>query len=113
MPAPGSPGMMLLAPVIVIRSHFVGPGRTRSCCVPLFGAVAVVAWPAAVLTLSWLAIARMKLSSSSCTPMWPGRFTGALKLIWIHWPTGVMGLPSAQAVSLSPSNAFTGSYCGS
>ena len=28
MPAPGSPGTTLLAPVMVIRSHLVRPGRT-------------------------------------------------------------------------------------
>ena len=33
-------------------------------------------------------------------------------MIWIHWPTGVLGLPSAQAVARLPSKALTGSYCG-
>ena len=65
MPAPGLPGTTLLAPVMVIRSHLVRPGRTLSCWVALVGVVAVVTLPCAVLTLSWFAMDRLKPSSRS------------------------------------------------
>ena len=55
----------MLAPVIVIRSHLVRPGRTLSCWVALVGVVAVVTLPCAVLTLSWFAMDRVKPSSRS------------------------------------------------
>jgi hypothetical protein len=65
MPAPGLPATTLLAPVMVIRSHLVRPGRTLSCWVALVGVVAVVTLPCAVLTLSWFAMDRLKPSSRS------------------------------------------------
>src|SRR5260221_4453510 len=72
-PAPGFPGTTLLAPVMVIRSHLVGPARTRSCCVSFVGIVVVVTWPAAVLTRSWFAMDRLALWSSGWMPMLTGR----------------------------------------
>ena len=84
MPAPGLPGMTLLAPVMVIRSQRVGPGRTPSCWVALVGVVAVPTLPAAVLTVSWFAMDRLKPSSRSWTPMLAGRSSVRSKVISIH-----------------------------
>src|ERR1700719_1999187 len=113
IPAPGEPAMTLLAPAIVTRSHLVGPAAAPSGCTEPSGSMVVVTLPAAVLTWSWLATGRLDPSLSSWTPMRAGIRTVRLKLIWIHWPTGVFGLPSVHDVAGFPSKALTGSNCGS
>jgi hypothetical protein len=112
MPAPGPPGTTLLAAVMVMRSHRVTPGGVWSGCSVPVAAVLVVAWPRAVLTAIWLAIARSDESSSNWMPTLRARSTGLPKLIWIHWPSGESGSPSTHAVAGLRSNALTGSYCG-
>jgi len=94
-----------------MRSQRVRPGVTFSGWTAPVAATEVVALPVAVDTLSALAISRSVLSSSRRTPTLAGSSSGPEKLIWIHCPTGVSSLPSAQAVAGLPSNALTGSSC--
>lgn len=94
-----------------MRSQPVRPGTTCSGWTAPVAATPVVAVPAAVDTRSTLAISRSVLSSSRRIPTLGGRSSGRSKVIWIHCPTGVRSLPSAQAVAGLPSNAFTGSSC--
>ena len=95
----------------MIRSQPVRPGATFNGWTAPVAATLVLALPAAVDTRSTLAISRAVLSSSRRIPTRDGRSSGPEKLIWIHCPTGVCSLPSAQAVAGSPSNAPTGSSC--
>ena len=111
IPAPGYPGLIRRAPVIVMRSHRVAPGTTVSGWIAPVAATAVVALPAAVDTRSSLPISRSVLSSSRRIPTLAGRSSGPGKLIWIHCPTGVSSSPSAHAVAGSPSKALAGSSC--
>ena len=92
MPGAGMPAVTLLAPVMVIRSQLVGPGRTLSCWVGVGRRGDRGTLPAAVLTLTWFAMDRLKPSSSSWMPMLDGRSSVWSKVIWIHWPTGVSGV---------------------
>ena len=96
---------------MVMRSQLVRPGTTFSGWIAPVAATGVRTLPAAVDTRSWLAISRSVLSSSRLIPTRAGRLRGPEKLIWIHCPTGVCSLPSAQAVAGLPSKAFTGSSC--
>ena len=88
-PAPGAPGSTLPAAVMVTRSQFVAPGRTRSACTAPVPARSVLTLPAAVLTRTRVATERSGSSTSNWMPIVPGRSRVRLKLIWIHWPTGV------------------------
>ena len=111
IPAPGLPRTTRPAPAIVMRSQRVRPGTTFSGWTAPVAATRVVTLPAAVDTRSTLAISRSVLSSSRRIPTRAGRSSGPEKVIWIHCPTGVRSLPSAQDVAGLPSKALTGSSC--
>jgi hypothetical protein len=73
--------------------------------------VPVAARPAAVVMTRRVATGR-GMSSSRRTVSGPDRCSGWSKSIWIHCPSARPGLASVQAVDGSPSNALTGSPCG-
>src|SRR5215469_6437939 len=111
-PAPGPPGMPPRASSIVIRSVLLRPGTTRSDWGMPVRRTALVTVPAEVVTVSRSATGRTVPSASSLIPIEFGSASGRANVIWIHWPTGVFGLASAQYVLGSASNALTGSICG-
>jgi hypothetical protein len=112
MPAPGPAPVGPRTAAIVIRSVFVSPGLTASGCVSPVRRIELVMLPASVVTASRAATGRSEPLTSNWTPIDDGSVIGWSNVIWIHCPTGVRGLASAQYVLGLPSNALTGSTCG-
>src|SRR5262249_54708685 len=85
---------------------------TRSGWAAPVARMASVTVPLAVRMVSLSGSGRSARSSISLIAIAAGNLTWRAKVIWIHWPTGVVGFASVHTVFGLPSKALTGSNCG-